>query len=181
MDDQMLDGAKLREIRLQSELSMQQLSDKSGVSVAMISQIERNKTDPTMTILYKICHGLEITIASLFSTTEEEVVVKKTERKSIVLPNSKLKYQLLTPSVKGDLEMLLIELNPGQEDRQMIHHHGEECGFVLQGKLTVILDKKEYYLDKGDSIYFRSDIPHRFINEHDEKSISIWAMTPASF
>ncbi|MEI3614212.1 cupin domain-containing protein [Pseudogracilibacillus sp. SO30301A] len=178
----MLDGNKFRVIRKKHGLSLQQLSDKSGVSVSMISQIERNNVDPTMTTLYKLCQGLDITIASLFTSSDvEDRVVKKDERKTIVLPNSKLKYQLLTPNTKGDLEMLLIELEPGQEDRQMINHHGEECGFVLKGKLTVILDEKEYLLHEGDSIYFNSDIPHRFINQHDEKSVSIWAMTPASF
>src|SRR5690625_1656215 len=115
----MLDGSKLRTIRLNNGLSLQQLSNKSGVSVAMISQIERNKVDPTMTILYKICQGLEITIASLFTTSDEEnYVVKKSERKTIILPNSKVKYQLLSSNLKGDLEMLLIELEPSQEDRQ---------------------------------------------------------------
>lgn len=178
----MLDGSKLRTIRLNNGLSLQQLSNKSGVSVAMISQIERNKVDPTMTILYKICQGLEITIASLFTTSDEEnYVVKKSERKTIILPNSKVKYQLLSSNLKGDLEMLLIELEPGQEDRQTINHHGEECGFVIKGQLTVILNEKEYVLNEGDSIHFNSDIPHRFINQQDVKSVSIWAMTPASF
>ena len=178
----MFDGRRLREIRLEKNLSLQEISNISEVSVGMISQIERNKSDPTMTTLYKLCQGLDITIASLFAETEESNrVVRKENRKTMMLPNSKVKYQLLTPNLKTDLEMLLIELDPGQEDRKQIMHHGEECGFVIQGQLTVILGEEEYLLNTGDSIHFKSTILHRFMNNTDKPSISLWAMTPASF
>ena len=77
--------------------------------------------------------------------------------------------------------MLLIELEPKQEDRQVITHTGEECGFVLRGKMVVVLGDEEYELAEGDSIYFDSSIPHRFINRGEEKCVSIWAMTPPTF
>ena len=63
-----------------------------------------------MTTLYKLCKGLDITITFLFAETEESNrVVRKENRKTMMLPNSKVKYQLLTPNHKTDLEMLLIE------------------------------------------------------------------------
>lgn len=178
----MFDGSKLKKIRMDKKLSLQQLSESSGVSIGMLSQIERKKADPTMTTLLKICKGLDITIASLLSYQEEsQLVVRKKARKTIMLPNSKVKYQLLSPNSKSNLEMLLIELDPGQEDRQRITHYGEECGFVIRGQLTIILGEEEYILQEGDSIQFDSTIPHRFVNHTNETSISIWAMTPASF
>lgn len=178
----MFDGSKLKEIRVAKGLSLQQVSQGSGVSVGMISQIERRKADPTMTTLYKLCKGLNITIASLFTETEEsQHIVKKENRKTIMLANSKVKYQLLTPNQKGELEMLLVELAPGQEDRQGITHYGEECGFVISGQLTVVLGDEEFMLNEGDSIHFNSSIPHRFINRTEEPALSVWAMTPPSF
>jgi transcriptional regulator with XRE-family HTH domain len=178
----MFDGSKLKKIRMDKNLSLQQLSESCGVSIGMLSQIERKKADPTMTTLLKICKGLDITIASLLSYQEEaQLVVRKNARKTIMLPNSKVKYQLLSPNSKSNLEMLLIELEPGQEDRQRITHYGEECGFVISGELTIILGEEEYILQEGDSIQFDSTIPHRFVNHTNETCISIWAMTPASF
>jgi transcriptional regulator with XRE-family HTH domain len=178
----MFDGTKIKRIRQKQNLSLKQLSESSGVSVGMISQIERMKTDPTMTTLYKLCKGLNITIASLFTDTEEsQRVVRSDNRKTIMLSNSKVKYQLLTPNSKGELEMLLVELEPGQEDRQGITHTGEECGFVIKGQITVVLGEEEYILNEGDSIHFSSTIPHRFINHTEESSVSVWAMTPPSF
>jgi transcriptional regulator with XRE-family HTH domain len=178
----MFRGENIRELRKEKGLSLQELSQKSGVSTSMISQIERSNADPTMTTLYKICTALNITIAELIMENEElGIVVKRDNRKTMFLPNSKVKYQMLTSNPKNDLEMLLIELEPEQEDRQVISHIGAECGFVLQGQLTVVLGNEEFVLDEGDSINFNSSIPHRFINTGNEKSISIWAMTPPSF
>lgn len=185
----MFNGAKLRYIRKEKGMSLKDLSSSSGVSIGMISQIERGNADPTMTTLYKICSGLNITMASLI---EDEInqdvifqhdnrVVRKDFRKTIILPNSKVKYQLLSSSLKGNIEVLLVELEPNQQDRKPITHQGEECGFIIKGKLIVVLGDKEYELSEGDSISFESTIPHRFVNPSDETSISIWAMTPPSF
>lgn len=178
----MFNGAKLKKIRLEKGLSLQQLSEKSNVSVSMLSQIERMNADPTMTTLLKICKGLNITLTSLIAEEDEkQFIVRKDSRKTIMLPNSKVIYQLLSRSSAGNLEMLLVELKPGQEDRQQVTHVGEECGIVIKGELTVVLGDEEYILHEGDSIHFDSTIPHRFLNHTNESSISIWAMSPASF
>lgn len=178
----MLEGAKIRQLRKSKKLSLTELAQKSGVSAATISQIERDNVDPTMTTLYKICTALDVTLASLITENEtSERVVRKNNRRTMFLPNSKVKYELLTPGIKDKLEMMLIELEPQQQDRKVITHTGEECGFVLQGKLVVVLDDEEYELEEGDSIYFNSSLPHRFINRGTEKCISIWAMTPPTF
>lgn len=178
----MFDGTIIRKLRKEKNLSLKELSEKSGVSIAMISQIERGNADPTMTTLYKICEGLNTTITSLIVGEQKpERVVRKNSRRTLFLPNSKVKYQLLTSHLKKNLEMILVELEPKQQDRQLISHQGEEVGFILQGQLTIILGDEEYVLEEGDSITFESTIPHRFINHGDEKSVSIWTMTPPSF
>lgn len=178
----MVDRSKLRKLRKEKKLSLQELSNKSNVSVGMISQIERGNTDPTITTLYKLCKGLEIPITSLFEGDEEpQRVVRKNNRKTMFLPNSKVKYQLLTPNLRNSLEVLHVEIEPGQEDRELIFHQGEECGYVIQGQLTVVLGEEEYLLEEGDSIHFSSTTPHRFINRGDKVSISIWSMTPPGF
>lgn len=178
----MFDVTKIRKLRKERNLSLQELSKKSGVSLAMISQIERGKADPTITTLYKLCKGLDITIGSLvMDEPEPQRIVRRDHRKTIFLPNSKAKYQLLTSSLRTNLEMIMVELEPNEQDRQLISHTGEECGFVLKGELTVVLDDEEFVLNEGDSITFNSSIPHRFINQGNETCISIWAMTPPSF
>ncbi|WP_057776289.1 helix-turn-helix domain-containing protein [Cytobacillus dafuensis] len=174
----MLEGNRVRLLRNEQKISLKELSEKSGVSVSMISQIERGNTDVTLTTLYKICKGLGVSISTLLFTKEETArIIKKKNRKTIVFPSSNTKYQLLTPNHDGSLEMILVELEPGQTDRKLVEHQGEECGVVLEGSLTVILGDEEFYLEEGDSIYFNSLTPHRFLNNSSNRSLSIWAMS----
>ncbi|WP_164667338.1 helix-turn-helix domain-containing protein [Virgibacillus doumboii] len=178
----MFDGSIIKKLRKQKNLSLNELAIKSEVSMATISQIERGNTDPTITTVYKLCKGLDTTIATLIAGDDEpDGVVRKDNRKTITLPESKVTYQLLSSPLKQNLEMVLVELNPHQKDRKLVTHKGEECGLVLQGKLVVMLGNEEILLEEGDSITFNSMTPHRYINPTGEKSISVWAMTPPDF
>lgn len=174
----MFDGRKIRQLRAELKLSLKELSEKSDVSVSMISQIERRNADPTLTTLYKICKGLDVSISTLLGTDKETTqIVRKNERKTITFPNSHAKYELLTPINEGTIEMIMIHLEPGQEDQQLVEHSGEESGLVLKGEMTIILEDEEFLLKEGDSIRFKSSIPHRFFNHTNETAISVWGMT----
>ena len=174
----MLIGNRVKMIRKEKQLSLQKLSEKSGISISMISQIERGNTDVTLTTLYKLCKGLDVTITSILEEEEEAIrIIRSEERKIVNFPEINTKYHLLTPNRSGQMEMILIEMGPGQVDRQLVEHEGEECGVVIEGSLTVVIGDQEYLLEKGDSIYFNSQIPHRFLNIASEKSVSIWTMS----
>lgn len=174
----MFDGQKIKKLRSEQNLSLKELSDKSGVSVSMISQIERRNTDPTLTTLYKLCKGLDVSISTLLGADEQALqLVRKIDRKSINFPQSNSKYELLTPINEGTIEMLMIHLEPGQVDQQLVEHSGEECGYVVKGEMTIVLGDAEYILYEGDSIRFKSTTPHRFFNHSKETAISVWAMT----
>ena len=76
----------------------------------------------------------------------------------------------------------MIKIEPGaQNPAEQICHEGEECGYMLQGSMTIRWGSREFTLQEGDSIYLDSSIPHRFINSGDVTAISIWTMTPPSF
>ncbi|MFD1205361.1 helix-turn-helix domain-containing protein [Sporosarcina contaminans] len=174
----MFDGRKVRKLRQEQGYSLQQLADSSGVSPSMISQIERRNADPTLTTLYKLCKGLGVSISALLGEDEQSTqIVRKHERKIVHFPQSNSQYELLTPINEGEIEMIMIRLEPGQGDRQLVEHTGEECGFVLSGELTIVLNGKEHVLQEGDSIRFKSSTPHRLINRSDMTSLSVWAMT----
>ncbi|MCJ0930007.1 XRE family transcriptional regulator [Virgibacillus halodenitrificans] len=174
----MFDEKKIKNLRVAQNLSLKQLSEKSGVSVSMISQIERNKTDPTLTTLYKICKGLGVSISSFLEKDDQSAhIIRKNQRKTLLFPQSHTKYELLTPVTDGNIEMIKIHLEPGQDDKQLVVHEGEECGHVLRGEMTVILRDEEYILQEGDTIRFNSNTPHRFLNHTEETAVSVWAMT----
>lgn len=176
-------GAKIRKLRQEQSISIEQLAEMTKLSTGLISQVERNITGPSVTTLWKIAKALNASINYFFDEYEEmDPVVRKDMRKKIILPNSKVTYELLSPNLKGKIEHLLVEIEPGQYNtKELISHEGEECGYIIKGILKVKLGDKEYILQEGDSIYFDSNIPHRYVNAGDERVISIWAMTPPSF
>lgn len=178
-------GSKIKKIRLKKNMSIAELAEKSDLSPGLISQIERNTVNPSIASLWKLTNGLDISIGSLFEeekTYEPNPVVRKNNRKKMFISNSNAVYELLSPDLNRKIEFLYITIQPNSNNnKDLVSHEGEECGIVLKGKLMVKTDKEDYILEEGDSIYFNSTIPHRYINIGDEECISIWAMTPPSF
>lgn len=178
-------GQKIRDLRNKSGLSIKELAAKAEVSTGLISQIERNLVVPSVTVLYRVAKSLSVSVGYFFD--EEAVirsnpVVRKNERKRLVIDGSGGIYELLSPDSHQNIEFLYIMLKAGElSNSEMISHEGEECGYVLKGHLLVKVGSEEYYLGEGDSISFDSTIPHRYINIGDRECISIWAMTPPSF
>ena len=177
-------GSKIRELRQAQNISIEQLSEKTGLSTGLISQIERNITGPSVASMWKIAKALSVSMNYFFDEIEEDnPIVRRDQRKKIMLPNSNITYELLSPDLRDKkIECLLIEIEPGEcSTEDQISHEGEECGYVIQGTLKVKWGNKEYVLGEGDSIYFDSTVPHRYVNAGNVKCISIWSMVPPSF
>ena len=176
-------GEKIRSLRQKQKISIEQLSDMSGLSKGLISQIERDITGPSVASLWKISKALNVTMNYFFDEYDDfNQVVHKNERKKLMMRKGSRVYELLSPNLKKQIEMLMIEINPNEKiEAELISHEGEECGVVIKGTLRVISGDKIYNLNEGDSIYLDSTIPHKYINMGDELSVSVWAMVPPSF
>lgn len=180
-------GQKIRELRKSRKFSITDLSQESGLSTGLISQIERNMVVPSIKVMWKIANVLEVNIGYFFEeddeNIEEKIVVRKNHRKSINTNDYTKAYELLMPNLNNkSIEFILITLNEETKVNQdLVSHKGEECGYIIEGKMKIILENKEYILEKGDSFYFDSKIPHVYENYGDEKCVLVCAMTPPSF
>lgn len=176
-------GDKIRSLRLKQKISIEQLSTMTGLSKGLISQIERDITGPSVASLWKIAKALNVTMNYFFDDYDDfNQVVRKDERKKMIMEKANRTFELLCPDLKKQIEMMWIEIEAGDSSKdELISHDGEECGVVIKGTLRVLSGDKVYDLDEGDSIYLDSTIPHRYVNMGDTTSISIWAMVPPSF
>lgn len=178
-------GKKIKALRAKAGLSIKELAEKASVSTGLISQIENDKVVPSVTALYKVAKALNVSVGYFFDdepTVHTNPVVRKEERKRLLIDKSTGIYELLTPDMNRNIEFLYIILKGGESSNtDLIAHEGEECGYVLKGHLLIKIGNNEYYMGEGDSISFDSSIPHRYINIGDRESHSIWAMTPPSF
>ncbi|MCL4248346.1 MAG: XRE family transcriptional regulator [Anaerolineae bacterium] len=178
-------GEQLHEARAHLNMSVQALADTSGISTGMISQIERGLANPSVNTISKLASALGLQLGIFFeprSQTDQELVVRKGQRRRIGIPDPNFVYELLVPDLNRTLEFVWVESAPGTStENSPFQHEGEECGLVLQGTLEVHLGEEVYVLEAGDSIVFDSSRPHWYRNIGSERVLSVWAVTPPTF
>lgn len=193
MENEFFVGTKIKELRTSLNMSAKDLANNAQISVGMLSQLENGSTQGSVETLRKIAKVLNTTLAQLF-TNEDEItnkaindesfyVVRSKNRKKISFPDPLYNCELLVPDLQGDIEFVLVNLEPQRVTEDIIPHTkgGEECNYVLNGEIVVTLNDKEFVLSQGDCIRFNPEIPHKIENRSNEKASYISAITPVSF
>lgn len=173
-------GKRIRYLRRLQGLTSEELAKLAGVSQSMISQIERGQVSPSLETLWKLSHSLKVAVFSFFETEEINAVTiaRASDAKLIKRVRPNVTYQLLSPSSGKQMSFFKMIVNPGDDlDAPLLFHSGEECGLMLSGSLRIEVEGEVHMIYEGDSIYFDSSLPHRFINEGDENAVAVWAMT----
>lgn len=181
-------GPKVARLRAAANLTIEELSARADISVGALSQLERGKGNPGFTTLAKLAYALEVPIGTFFEgPPQPDPVVRRNARKKLMhnawSPGTPAPvYELLTPDLKRKLEVIWVELPPGQSNQERpFIHDTEECGVLISGRVEVFLGNDSYILEPGDSISFNGTIPHWYRNAGEEPAISIWIVTPPSF
>ena len=175
-------GDRIREIRTDKGLTLQNVGKITGLTVSHISQIETNKVNPSIGALRLVAKALGTTIPNLFDPYPEKNPVVRADERRVLRTKNNIDYYLLTPSSKQKLEVLYEILKPGARTGETPYtHEGEEFGIVMKGKIKVILGDKEHILRKGDSISFPSTISHSKQNIGKADAVLLWANTPPTF
>ncbi|UFN43353.1 helix-turn-helix domain-containing protein [Nocardioides okcheonensis] len=181
-------GARLRTLRKERQLSTERLAEAAGVSVGLISQIERGRGNPSFATLAQLAHGLQLPVGQLLEPSEtQKVVVRKDERRRLdnhgVVSGDGERIELLTPDLNGALEANWVVTPPGYDTSATPYrHNGEEFGIVLSGTKDVFLDGVRHRLEAGDSIRYASTIPHWYANPSDtEECTAVWVSTPPTW
>jgi transcriptional regulator with XRE-family HTH domain len=192
-------GDKLRAVRKERGLTLQQVAAAAGLSKAFVSQIESGTANPSLASLKRVGNALSIPLASLFERdgngaeppaaapdpADEVRVVRRDRRKRLVWPGRSTPSYLLTPDLRGRLEVLLDVMEPGQipeehDDRGMTHE-GEEFGLILEGRYEITVGGRVLVLEEGDTITFPSRLPHQGRPLGDRTVRTLWVITPPSF
>ncbi len=164
-------GSQIRSLRNQRNLTLQELSDLTGLSKPNLSQIENNIVTPPISTLLKISTALGVPIGTFFQKTSQEtnmVVVRKEDRYGIAKgPHiSHIGYQyepLAYPKADKNMEPFIVHMEQREaEDIVFNNHKGEEFLFVLEGELEFRCGDDLVILKEGDSLYFDSSIPHGY-------------------
>jgi transcriptional regulator with XRE-family HTH domain len=177
-------GSTVRAQRERRQMTIASLARKVGVSAAAISQIETGAVQPSLTTVRKLAASLEIPVFRLFLPVEAEAVsvVRHADRVTIGRPSSGARYQLLSPSVQGQLEVMEVSMDPDQVSAaELLSHAGEECLVVLTGRGALEFGDAVIDLRAGDAATFQGTIPHRLRNTGRRGLRALSIITPPSF
>jgi transcriptional regulator with XRE-family HTH domain len=164
-------GNQLRKLRKSRSLTLQELSDLTGLSKPNLSQIENNIVTPPISTLLKISSALGVQIGHFFQHATQDsnvVVVRKEDRYGITKGphSSSIGYQyepLAYPKVEKNMEPFIVHMEEREaSDIVYNNHRGEEFLFVLDGQLEFICGETSVILNEGDSIYFESSVSHGY-------------------
>lgn len=177
-------GSKIRKLRIEKTLNIKKLAEIVECTPSLISQVERGKADPSISMLKRIAKALGVNIVDFFmiSVNDEDVVTGAKDRIDIQLKRWDAKIQSLVKNVTNKkMQPFYTVIKTGGGSHGMYSHEGEEFGYVLQGELELILNDKIHKVRKDESFYFSSQIPHDWGNSGKEDAVVIWVITPPTF
>lgn len=176
-------GQKIRQTRKNKEISINEFSTITNLSPSFISQLERDLVSPSISTIRIISKALGVPIFYLIGEDDSKgEIVRKNNGKRFTFPNSKVVFELLSPDLNREMEVIKITLGKGESTfDELISHKGEEVDYCIEGMLEVTVGHEKYILTTGDTIYFKSDLPHMLSNIGDGVCIVLSVVTPPSF
>lgn len=170
-------GNRLRLLRLEREMTLQELADATNLSPSMLSLVERGRATPSIQSLIVLANALNVTMSDLVVTEqadEERIVVRASEQPFVKTAQNAIRRVMREDRSRGvSIAINEYEPNTGSALKRG-GHTGFEYGFVLEGNLTVDLENVTYQLKAGDLISFESKRPHRFWNNGTERARTLW-------
>ena len=174
-------GAKIKQMRNQKGLTQEELADRCELTKGYISQLENNLNSPSIATLTDILVALGSNLPEFFrEDAEEKVVFSKDE--FIEKDSEGVLLSWLNPNAqKNMMEPVLVELTENVSTATDVPHEGEEFGYVLEGKIAVVLGNKHYVCKKGEAFYYPANKPHHILNKSKGKAKFLWVSTPPNF
>jgi transcriptional regulator with XRE-family HTH domain len=175
-------GGMLRLFREKSGRKLAEVAPAAGISVSMLSQIERGIVAPSIDSLCMVCRALGIDTAELFrrlSPAEPVRVHKSGER--LTMENNGVRYEQLMTSQNGAFpaELFCLEIKPGRSTAMSGGgHEGTEMGFVLQGTARLTVGETSCAIARNDSLCFSARLPHRLVNTGRYLFRAMWSISP---
>ncbi|GAA3986690.1 XRE family transcriptional regulator [Allokutzneria multivorans] len=168
-------GERVQQLRTGRGLTLQELADRSSVSVSMLSSVERAAKAPTITVLSRIADGLGVPLPRLVAEpAQDKVIVRRAAEQEVSEHPGGWRRTILSPVVPGvNVELLRTELPPGCDagDFPAYAPGSHEYVVVQSGTLALTVDEQRLTLDAGDSAYFAADVVHGFANPGPEPCV----------
>jgi transcriptional regulator with XRE-family HTH domain len=172
-------GQRIRKIREEKGLSLEELSGLTGFDVKFLSSLEKNEAQPQLGTVIKLSKALDSAFGRLVSGVGDKLysITRKDERRTVSRSTSQTGkkqvyiYKSLAPDVKGrHMEALIVQLEEIPE-KEISIHEGEEFIFVLNGEVLLEIGDDSFELEPGDTAYYLSTTPHHIAAKSGKATI----------
>jgi transcriptional regulator with XRE-family HTH domain len=177
-------GQRVMNYRKEKKFTLQQLADKSSLTAAFISQIEHDKSSPSISTLKNIAKALNVKVVDFFADElmDDSVVTTPDQWTQVLIPiwQSNTKRMVQSVALKR-MEPFFTTIEPGGKSQEPYSHPGEEFGFVLEGEITITVGDETYDVKEMSCFYYSSLLPHSWVNKGNKACKIIWVVSPPSW
>jgi transcriptional regulator with XRE-family HTH domain len=165
-------GEKIKLLRSQRGLTLDQAAELTGVSKSMIGQIERGNSAPTVTTLWKICNGFKVSFSTLLEQSEKAVsVARKEQLQPLTKPEVYRLYSYIPFDFTRKFEAFRMELLGWSRHDSEAHTDAvEEFVYVTDGRVDIQVEDETHHLQKDDLLRFSAKVGHSYLNLSDEEA-----------
>ena len=174
-------GKKLKELRLQNDLTLGDLASRSELTKGFLSQVERGLTTPSIATLEDILEALGSNLSDFFHEEEEKQIVFPVQDFFVDERENYTVHWIVPNTQKNEMEPIMVELPQGGESFVMDPHSGEEFGYVAEGCVTLVCGEESHVIHKGETFYLSGKNRHYLKNEKKTTAKVIWVSTPPLF
>ena len=174
-------GKKLKELRTQNGLTLEELANRSELTKGFLSQLERDLTSPNIAALENILEALGTNLADFFQSSKEEKIVFHTFDFFVNEQDDYTTEWIIPNAQKNRMEPILLTLNPGAKSQEIKAHEGEEFGYVLKGSVVLVIGNKKLKVKSKETFYVTGKEGHYLENISGKEAKILWVSTPPVF
>ncbi|MGI8745872.1 MAG: cupin domain-containing protein [Bryobacteraceae bacterium] len=173
-------GSRLRKLRLQRGEALATVAQALNLSIGFLSNLERSQSSASVGITHKLAQYYGVNLLEFFSPAASVGPLVRASERKVLEGGEGVRMELLA---WGGIMMEphLFRIAPGAGSVESYSHEGEEFLFVTRGRLVIYLKDQEFQLRSGDSFYFESKAPHRWLNPGKTEAVILWINTPPTF
>ena len=169
-------------------MSLAALAEAIGKSIGYVSQIERGRSEISISTLKAISEALGVQISWFFQGYDPRVpeehgyIVRREHRRRLDFPGTGIEEELLSPTLTGEAELILSTFAPGaRSGEEPVSRMAEQSGFVLEGQLELHIGQRRFTLRPGDSFRIERGELFTALNPGSVTSVSLWVIAPPRY
>ncbi len=174
-------GQKLKKLRLQQNLTLEELASRCELTKGFLSQLERNLTSPSIVTLSDILEALGSSLSEFFRNEKPDQIVFHKDDFFVDAKDDYTINWVIPNSMKNEMEPIIMEIPSGKSSFDVAPHGGEEFGLVLEGSVILCIGEKKQAVRRGETFYLKGKEFHSIRNDNKMTAKILWISTSPVF